>query len=152
MSLRQSFLTKRYNNVFYFEHGTHIHMYIRKILCIYIHTWCIWATVCQSQHEVKTIKAFIMNSDERGCQTSQKKSACEAVGAESSEVRETRLGKRRVADRAMYATNSDGRTERRRERRAADSSEQRETRLAGRRVAARARFSAIIVASGSDSS
>ena len=38
-----------------------------------------------------------------------------------------RLAKRRVADRARYAANSDGRTERRRERRAAESSEQRET-------------------------
>ena len=64
--------------------------------------------------------------------------------AESSEERETRLEKRRVADRARYAANSDG------ERRAAESSEQRETRLAWRRVADRAaRFAAIrpIVAS-----
>ena len=39
--------------------------------------------------------------------------------AESSEEREieTQLAKHRVADRAMYAPNSDGRTERRRERR-----------------------------------
>ena len=49
----------------------------------------------------------------------------------------------RVADRARYAANSDGRTERRRECRAAESSEQRETRLARRRVADRARFAAI---------
>ena len=48
-----------------------------------------------------------------------------------------------MADRARYAVNSDGRTERRRERRAAKSSEQRETRLAMRRVADRARFTAI---------
>ena len=52
-----------------------------------------------------------------------------------------------MADRARYAANSDGRTERgrerRRERRAAESSEQRETRLARRRVADRARFAAI---------
>ena len=60
--------------------------------------------------------------------------------AESSEERETRLAKRRVADRARYAANSDRRTERRKERRAAESSEQRETRLARRRVADRARF------------
>ena len=33
-----------------------------------------------------------------------------------------------MADRARYAANSDRRTERRRERRAAESSEQRETR------------------------
>ena len=76
MSLRQSLLTKRYSNIFYLNHayghmvhgipvhGTHvhIHMYLR------IHAWCIWATVCQSQHEVKTItvcQSFIMNSDER---------------------------------------------------------------------------------------
>ena len=52
-----------------------------------------------------------------------------------------------MADRAIiyyrYAANSDGRTERHRERRsdsAAESSEQRETRLARRRVADRARF------------
>ena len=61
--------------------------------------------------------------------------------------RETRLAKPRVADRATYAVNSDGRTEccreRRRERRAAESSEQRETRLARCRVADRARFAAI---------
>ena len=61
----------------------------------------------------------------------------------SSEERETRLAKRRVAERARYAANSDGRTERRRERRAAESSEQRETRLAKRCVADRARFAAI---------
>ena len=52
-----------------------------------------------------------------------------------------------MADRARYAANSDGRTERRterrRERRAAESSEQRETRLARRRVADRARFATI---------
>ena len=46
-------------------------------------------------------------------------------------------------DRARYAVNSDGRTERRRERRAAESSEERETQLAKRRVADRARFAAI---------
>ena len=92
MSLRQSFLTKRYSNIFYFDR-----------------------------------QAFIMNSDGRGGQTS----------------RETRLAKRRVADRARYAVNSDRRTECRRERRAAECSEQRETRLARRRVADRARFAAI---------
>ena len=48
-----------------------------------------------------------------------------------------------MADRARYAANSDGRTEGRRERRAAESSEQRETRLARRHVADRARFTAI---------
>ena len=52
-----------------------------------------------------------------------------------------RLAKRRVADIARYAANSDRRTERRRERRAAESSEQRETRLARRRVADRASLS-----------
>ena len=83
-----------------------------------------------------------MNSDERGSQTSQKKRAS-GRAAESSEERETRLAKPRVADRARYAANSDGRTERRRERRAAESSEQRETGLARRRVADRAWFAAI---------
>ena len=42
----------------------HVHMY----LYLRIHAWYISATVCQSQHEVKTItvcQAFIMNSDER---------------------------------------------------------------------------------------
>ena len=48
-----------------------------------------------------------------------------------------------MADRARYAANSDGRTERRRERRAAESSEQRETGLARRRVADRAWFASI---------
>ena len=48
-----------------------------------------------------------------------------------------------MADRARYAANSDRRTERRRERRAAESCEQREKRLAMRRVADRARFAAI---------
>ena len=48
----------------------------------------------------------------------------ERRAAESSEERETRLAKRRVADRARYAANSDRRTERRRERRAAESCEQ----------------------------
>ena len=51
MSLRQSFLTKRYSNFFYFDHArfryTHTH------LRTYIYN--IWATVCQSQHEVKMI-------------------------------------------------------------------------------------------------
>ena len=46
-----------------------------------------------------------------------------------------------MADRARYAANSDRKTERRRERRAAESSEERETRLAKHRVADRARFS-----------
>ena len=89
MSLRQSFLTKRYSNVFYFNHGIYTH------------------------------------------------------AAENSEERETRLEKRRVADRARYAANSDRKTERHRERRAAERSEQRETRLARRRVADSARFAAI---------
>ena len=44
-----------------------------------------------------------------------------ARAAESSEQRETRLGRCRVADRARYAADSDGRTERRRERHAAES-------------------------------
>ena len=48
-----------------------------------------------------------------------------------------------MADRARYAVNSDGRTERRREHRAAESSEEKETRLAKRRVADRTRFAAI---------
>ena len=48
-----------------------------------------------------------------------------------------------MADRARYPANSDGRTERRRERRAAESSEQRDTRLARRRVVDRARLAAI---------
>ena len=48
-----------------------------------------------------------------------------------------------MVDRARYAANSDRRTERRRERRAAESCEQRETRLARRRVADGARFAAI---------
>ena len=52
-----------------------------------------------------------------------------------------RLAKRRVADIARYAANSDRRTERPRERRAAESSEQKETRLARRRVADRASLS-----------
>ena len=51
----------------------------------------------------------------------------------------TYIPKRRVADRARYAANSDRRTE----RRAAECSEQKETRLARRRVADRARFAAI---------
>ena len=45
-----------------------------------------------------------------------------------------------MADRARYAANSDGRTERRRERSAA---ELRDTRLARRCVADRAGFAAI---------
>ena len=53
-----------------------------------------------------------------------------------------------MADRARYA----GRTERRRERRAAESSEQREMRLARRRVAYRAIYLLPLVASEWDSS
>ena len=61
-----------------------IHVPIRIHIIIYmVHLGIdivIWATVCQSLHEVKTItvtvcQAFIMNSDERGSQTSQKKRA-----------------------------------------------------------------------------
>ena len=47
----------------------HIHVY--TYMYVYMHG----TTVCQSQHEVKTItvcQAFIMNSDGRGSQTSQK--------------------------------------------------------------------------------
>ena len=114
MSLRQSFLTKRYSNFFYFNHGA---WYIYTHTCIYlrIHAWYIWATVCQSQHEVKTItvcQAFIVNSDGRLHRRRERRAA------ESSEERETRLAKRRVADRARYAVNSDRRTKRHRERRA----------------------------------
>ena len=54
-----------------------------------------------------------------------------------------RLARRRVADIARYAANSDRRTERPRERHAAESSEQRETRLARRRVADRASLSQV---------
>ena len=53
------------------------HMYIHVHVCTYMYVYN-WAAVCQSQHEVKTIteyQAFIMNSDERGSQTSQKKRA-----------------------------------------------------------------------------
>ena len=102
----------------------------------------IWATVCQSQHEVKTntvCQAFITNSDER--REARLRRRRERRAAESSEEKEMRLAKRRVADRARYAANSDRRTE----RRAAESSEQRETRLARRRVADRARFAAISI-------
>ena len=98
-------------------------------------------TVCQSQHEVKTItvcQAFIMNQTGEEARLRRRR---ERWAAESSAERETRLAKRRVADGARYAANSDGRTERRRERRAAESSEQRETRLARRSVADRASFS-----------
>ena len=84
-----------------------------------------WATVCQSQHKVKTItvcQAFIMNLDERGIQTREEARhgrRRERRAAESSEERETQfiIAKHHVADRATYAPNSDGRTERRRERR-----------------------------------
>ena len=89
MSLRQSFLTKRYSYFFYFDHGiycihTYTYMYIpiRIHVPIRIHMHGAFGlyTVCQSLHEVKTItvtvcQAFIMNSDERGSQTSQKKRA-----------------------------------------------------------------------------
>ena len=142
MSLRKSFLTKRYSNFFYFDHciyiytHTCIYMYVLYIIYIYMYIHA-WATVCQSQHEVKTItvcQAFIMNSDAEE----------EGVGLlKKLEERETRLAKRRVADRARYAANQTRKTERRRERRAAECSEQRETRLARRRVADRARFAAI---------
>ena len=104
-----------------------------------IHAWYIWATfVSRSMHEVKTItvcQAFKPDFAEE-----------ESVGLLKvlRRGRRARLAKRRVADRARYAANSDGRTERRRERRAAESSEQRETRLAQRCVADRARFAAII--------
>ena len=77
MPLRQSFLTKRYGNVFYFDHGTRTHIH-DMYLHVRIHGWYIWAAVCQSQHEVKAItvcQAFIMNLDEKGSQTSQNKRA-----------------------------------------------------------------------------
>ena len=54
-----------------------------------------------------------------------------------------------MADIARYAANSDRRTERRRECRAAESSEQRETRLARRRVADRATCSLSLVSQAS---
>ena len=72
-----------------------------------------------------------MNSDERGSRRRERRAA------ESFEERETRLAKRRVADIARYAANSDRKTE----RRAAESSEKRETRLARRRVADRTSLS-----------
>ena len=45
----------------------YIHVGIHVPIRIHNYAWCIWATVYQSQ------QAFIMNSDERGSQTSQKK-------------------------------------------------------------------------------
>ena len=95
----------------------------------------IWATVCQSQHEVKTItvcQAFIMNSDERREARRRERRAAER--GEGDAISKAPCGGR-------YAANSDRRTE----RRAAESSEQRETRLARRRVADRARFAAISI-------
>ena len=104
MSLRQSFLTKRYSNFFYFDYG--IYTYTRRPTCTYTYTytyaWCIWATVFQSQHEVKTITVTV-------CQAIQTREEArlrrrrERRAAESSEERETRLAKRRVADIARYA-------------------------------------------------
>ena len=67
---------------------------------VYMHGSCS-ATVCQSQHEVKSItvcQAFIMNSDER--REARLRRRRERRATESSEERETRLAKRRVADRA----------------------------------------------------
>ena len=64
--------------------------------CTCIHAW---ATVCQSQHEVKTITVYNYRRRERRA-------------AESSEERETRLAKRRMADRARYAANQTRKTER----------------------------------------
>ena len=62
---------------------------------------------------------------------------CGDLWREGKIERETRLAKRRVADIARYAANSDRRTE----RRAAENSEKRDTRLASRRVADRASLS-----------
>ena len=75
---------------------THIHVHVP--IRIHMHG-AFGLRFIQLQHEVKTFtvtvcQAFIMNSDERGSQTSQKK--CRA--AESSEDREARLAKCCVAD------------------------------------------------------
>ena len=81
-------LTKRYRNFFYFDR-------VPSTYTCMVHLF--WATVCQSQHKVKTItvcQAFIMNSDERGSKRRERRAA------ESSEERETQLAKHRVADRA----------------------------------------------------
>ena len=64
----------------YAPDNIYTHVRIHVPIRIHNYAWCIWATVYQSQHEVKTItvtvcQAFIMNSDERGSQTSQKKRA-----------------------------------------------------------------------------
>ena len=101
MSLRQSFLMKRYSN---FSTSTMVHTYMYMYMYLRIHAWYIWATVCQSQHrsntlrnvldlwlqhEVKTItvcQAVLMNSDEREARL-QRRRECRA--AESSEERET---------------------------------------------------------------
>ena len=63
-------------SIFYFDHGIPVHTYVHIHVPTY--TYMHGTTVCQSQHEVKTstvCQAFIMNSDERGSQTSQKKRA-----------------------------------------------------------------------------
>ena len=62
-------------------HGTYIILYIiHTYAYMYLYVYIIMHGAYQSQHEVKTItvtvcQAFIMNSDERGSQTSQKKRA-----------------------------------------------------------------------------
>ena len=102
---------------------------------VYMHGSCS-ATVCQSQHESKNdYRVSSFHHEFRRERKPDFGRRRERRAAESSEERETRLAKPRVADRARYAANSDGRTERCRERRAAESSEQMETRLARRRVA-----------------
>ena len=83
MSLRQSFLTKGYSNFYYILRAcmVYTHMYIHATYTCMVHLLHYdYNTICQSesQHEVQTItvcQAFIMNSDGRGSQTSQKKRA-----------------------------------------------------------------------------
>ena len=63
MSLRQSFLTVLFSTSTIYMY-TYLHTYMHVHVHGYMHI--AWATVCQSQHEVKTItvcQAFIMNSD-----------------------------------------------------------------------------------------
>ena len=76
---------------------TYIYMYVR------IHAWL---SVADSQHEVKTItvcQAFIIIQTR---EEARLRRSSERRAAESSEQRETRLARRRVADRARFAAIS----------------------------------------------
>ena len=94
------------------EPGNEASIYTRTHTCIYLYVYMYLY-----------VYSNCLSSFHHEFRRERKPDFAEEETLKALEERETRLAKRRVADIARYAANSDRRTERRRERRAAESSE-----------------------------